>query len=103
MVLYRWASGAELAAGDTRNGSYAPHIGSGLQNVMVGAFRSVDPRVTVATLATIIASARRSGAVAGKQFGDLFPFYGGGVDATTGQPVPGPGFRLEGFEPIVPI
>ena len=103
MVLYRWASGAELAAGDTRNGSYAPHIRSGLQDAITGAFRSVDPPVTVATLATIIASARRSGEVDGKRFGDLFPFYGGGVDAETGQPMPGPGFRLEQFEPIVPI
>lgn len=103
MALHRQTCGEELRAGTTRNGSYDPRIKSPIQDRMLEWFRSIDPSVTIATLADIVDTAQRSGDVEGKQFEDFFPFFGGSVGGVTGDPMPGPGFRLERFVRVAPI
>jgi hypothetical protein len=103
MVLHQSMTGKEVTASRMRNSVYDPTMTSVGAQFVETIFRSIDPRVSTTTLVNIVRETRRTGAIDGKSFREHFRFYGGDVDPETGFPRPGPGFRLQSFEPVNPI
>lgn len=103
MALVQQTCGQPATSMRFKDSVYDPQMSSAGGRVIENFFRNIDPSITTTQLANIIAQTHASGAIKGKRFQDFFPFYGGGVDADTGQPVPGPGYRLVSFEPTYPI
>lgn len=103
MALIQDTCGEPAQATRFKDSVYDPQMTSAGGRVVDLFFRNIDPAITTTALANIICQTHASGAIRGKHFRDFFPFYGGHIDRETGFPVPGPGYRLERFDPVFPI
>lgn len=81
---------------------YEPHFRPGVSEIIPRFFQHIDPAIPIIKLVDIVMKAR--GKYAGREmvFLDFFPLYGAheGKDGTLELH---PGYRLEKFEPNIPI
>jgi len=103
MLLIEETCGISVTAAQTTNSKYEPQL-SGLSGVLTQQFfADLDPSITLTALANIVRATRASGALEGKTFSTMFPFYGCRVDAATLLPTMPPGIRLESLNWNRPI
>lgn len=71
--------------------------------ILVHVFQNLDPTIAVSTLASMVKGARCKYASKPMRFGDFFPLYGMGPMRKDGTADLRFGYRLERFEPNIPI
>lgn len=103
MALVQELSGLPVSATRTVNRVYAPQLSKGVSQFLRIFFAKVDPAVTEIALVNIVCAARRKYAAKPMRFVDFFPFETPARLDNQGWPKVRPGFRLEHFEPIIPI
>lgn len=102
VALLQEMIGTPVIARRHRNSVYDPHFADGISQLVAMFFRDLDESITVTHLVEIVRRTRSEYAGEPLRFSDLFPLYGASV-GDDGEIKLRPGYRLEAFEPNIPI
>lgn len=103
MALLQETTGTPVQFVLEKEGHYDPQPVGASGQVLVQFFQNIDPAIQVTTLASIVKDARRKYVGKPMRFGDFFPLFGAGSIGVDGSAELGFGYRLEWFEPSIPI
>jgi hypothetical protein len=103
MALLQEMSGRPVQFTHYKDNAYEPQPTGKLGKIMLEFCKEIDPSVTETMLASMVKAARRNYAGKPMRFADFFPLYGATSFAPDGTPELETGYRVEHFEPNIPI